>query len=80
MNLLEAFEAGQLEIATGVTAAAEAVRADEPMSLSTFVKVRPNGSVSLYQPGETVTLTASQVSYLMERIGAGVRHHVEARL
>jgi len=72
MNLLEAFEASRIEIGRQVTAAAECLPADEGLSLCTRMKVRDNGSVSIYQPGATVTLTASQVRYLMERIGAGV--------
>lgn len=75
MTLAEAFETSRVEIAAQVRQAAEreALRADEPLSLATTVQIRDNGSVTLRQPNETVTLTASQVAYLMERVGAGVR-------
>jgi hypothetical protein len=72
MNLLEAFEASRIEIGRQVNAAAESLPADELLSLKTELTRRPNGSLTLRQPGGTVTLTASQVRYLMERIAAGV--------
>lgn len=74
-NLIDAFEAHRVEIARQVNDVAE--RASLPASeltgsLATCMRVRANGSLSIYQPGATVTLTRSQALELMDRIAAGV--------
>lgn len=74
INLLEAFEASRADIAAQVNHAAETVclEGGEGLSLATCVRVRDNGSVSLCQLGQVVTLTRSQAVELMERIKAEV--------
>lgn len=76
MTLADAYETNRAEIAAGVRAAAEA----QALSLATTLQVRDNGSLTLRQIASpvcagTVTLTASQVAYLVDRIAAGVRAH-----
>ena len=72
INLLEAFETLQSDIARGVNRAVERIELNDAASicLATTMRVRSNGSVSLYQLGDTVTLTAGQVEELMVRIKA----------
>jgi hypothetical protein len=72
INLLEAFEASRADIARGVNRAIERVELQDEASicLATAMRLRDNGSVSLYQLGNTVTLTAGQVAELMGRIKA----------
>lgn len=74
VNLLEAFEASRCEIAQGVNRAVGRFELEDQTSiaLATQVRLRDNGSITLYQLGDTVTLTAGQVAELMLRIKAGM--------
>lgn len=70
MGLHEAFEAHRADIAAAVNRAVEQVELQDAagIALATQMRVRNNGSVSLYQLGNTVTLTAGQVAELMGRV------------
>ena len=74
MNMREAFDRNQAEIAQRVSEAAE--RIDLPskagLSLATWMRVRDNHSVSIYQPAGMVTLDPSQAVELMNRIAVDV--------
>ena len=74
MDMAQAFELNRSAIAAQVRVAAERqpVEASEDLSLATAINIRDNGSVSLYQPGATVTLTRSQAIEVMNRIAAMV--------
>lgn len=76
MSVTEMFNSSHAEIGAQVRRAAEsfALQASELTgSLATVVQEHANGALSIHQPGDTVTLTASQQAALLDRIGAGVR-------
>ena len=74
MDLHETYLAHRAEIAAQVTAAAERepILATERLSLATTIQVRDNGSVTIRQPGGSITLTQSQAADLMNRIAVAV--------
>lgn len=75
MSLADAFENNRAAIAAQVrdAIAQEPIPAQDGISLATTFQARDNGSVTLRQLGEVVTLTKSQVEYLHARIGHMVR-------
>lgn len=75
MNLLDAFEASQVDIAAQVNAAAATIELpgqELTGRLATAMRVDDRGTVWLYQPAATVMLTRSQAIELMDRIAADV--------
>lgn len=75
LDMREAFEKNQAEIARRVVDASECIdlpASEVTGSIATHMRVRDNGSISIYQPAGMVTLTQSQAVELMDRIGVMV--------
>lgn len=74
MNMREAFERNQAEIAQGVVVASQLhhVQGEKGRCLQTFIREHKDGSVSIYQPGAHVTLTPSQVQSAVDRLAVAV--------